>query len=110
MSYTNAEQVRHHLVIPYPVQDQVTDQAVILPGSDYVRFYGGAVNEGTVRVKSVQSTVPVRVRVTFSNGAVALGSAVVVPGSVVGQGGWRPGERPVGNGVVCSVHAVFRRD
>lgn len=83
MSYTNAEQVRHHLVIPYPVQDQVTDQAVILPGSDYVRFYGGAVNEGTVRVKSVQSTVPVRVQVTLSNGTVALGSAAVVPGSVV---------------------------
>ena len=75
MSYTNAEQVRHHLITPFPVADQVLDQSVIMPSSDYCRFYGGAVEADSVRVKSVQSTTPQRSEITLSDGTAMCGGA-----------------------------------
>lgn len=83
MSYTNAEQVRHHLVIPYPVQDQIVDQPVTLAGSDYVRFYGGGVEAATLLVKSIQSVTPSRTDVTFIGGTVSIIAGPIVPGSVI---------------------------
>lgn len=83
MSYTNAEQVRHHLVIPFPVEDQVMDQLVTMSGSDYVRFYGGAVDAESFRVKSIRSRKPTRATAAFSNGSAVITANPIVPGSVV---------------------------
>jgi len=83
MSYTNAEQVRHHLVTPFPVADQVLDQPVIIPSSDYYRFYGGAVEADSVRVKSLQSTTPQRTEVNLSGGTASCGVAPMLSGSVL---------------------------
>jgi len=83
MSYTNAEQVRHHLVIPFPVEDQVKDQLVTMSGGDYVRFYGGAVDAESFRVKSIRSRKPTRARIAFSNGSAVITANPIVPGSVV---------------------------
>ncbi|MCD6249601.1 MAG: hypothetical protein J7J98_04630 [candidate division Zixibacteria bacterium] len=82
MSYTNAEQIRHHLVTPFPVADQVLDQPVIMPSSDYYRFYGGAVEADSIRVKSIQSTSQ-RTEVTLSGGVGSCGIAPILSGSVV---------------------------
>ena len=83
MSYTNAEQVRHHLITPFPVADQILDQAMIMPSSNSYRFYGGAVDSGSVRVKSLQSTIPQRIDVTLSGGTGSVGAAPILSGSVV---------------------------
>jgi len=83
MSYTSAEQVRHHLVIPFPIEDQVMDQPVTMSGSDYIRFYGGAVDAESLRVKSIRSRKPTRAAVTFSNGSTVITANTIVPGSVV---------------------------
>lgn len=83
MSYTSAEQIRHHLVIPYPIEDQVTDQPVTMPDSDHVRFYGGAIDAESFRVKSLRSRKPARATVTFSNGSAVITSNSIVPDSVV---------------------------
>lgn len=83
MSYTNAEQVRHHLITPFPVADQILDQAVLVPSTDYYRFYGGAVEPDSVRVKSIQNQTPQRIEVTLSAGVASCSTAPVVPGSVV---------------------------
>jgi hypothetical protein len=83
MSYTSAEQVRHHLVIPFPIEDQVRDQLVAMSGSDYVRFYGGAVDPESFRVKSIRSRKPTRSTVTFSNGSAVIAADSIVPDSAV---------------------------
>jgi hypothetical protein len=83
MSYTNSEQVRHHLITPYPVADRVLDQAVLLPAVDSYRFHGGTVDADSVRVKSLQSTTPQRVEVTLTGGTASCGVASILSGSVV---------------------------
>ncbi len=83
MSYTNAEQVRHHLVTPYPLEAEVVDQPIVLTGSDYVRFYGGAVHQSSLRVKSIQDHIPSRSTVGFTNGVATITSAPIAVGSVV---------------------------
>jgi len=83
MSYTSAEQVRHHLVIPFPIEDQVIDQPVTMSGSDYVRFYGGAVDADSLRVKSIRSRKPTRATVNIGNGSSVITANTIVPGSVV---------------------------
>ncbi len=83
MAYTTTQKVRQHLVTPFPLQQRVTDQPVCLQGTDYIRFYGGAVDESTVEVKSIQSHCPVRCVITLEAGATLFSSQPVVPGSVV---------------------------
>lgn len=83
MSYTSSEQIRHHLVIPFPIEDQVMDQPVTMSGSDYVRFYGGAVDAESFRVKSIRSRKPTRTTITFSNGSTVIAANSIVPDSVV---------------------------
>ena len=83
MSYTTVEQVRRHLIIPYPVEDQVLDQAMILTGNDYVRFYDGGVDAVSVRVKSIQSLKPVRSTIVLSGGTAIIAAGMIVPDTVV---------------------------
>lgn len=83
MSYTNADQVRHHLVIPFPIQTEIVDQAVVMAQTDYLRFYGAALEASSLRVKSVQSASPTRSDITLSSGSAILASGPVAVGSVV---------------------------
>jgi len=83
MSYTNIESVRRHLLTPYPVSDRVHDQPVVMPESDYVQFYGGAVDGSTVSVKSIRTNVPTRLALTLCAGPTALAAAPLVRGSGV---------------------------
>lgn len=83
MSYTSAEQVRRHLIVPYPVEDQIVDQAVTLLSNDYVVFYGGGVDPTSLRVKSMQASKPTRSIVTFDNGVAVVSAGMIAPDSVV---------------------------
>lgn len=82
MSYTNSEQVRHHLIVPYPVQDVITDQRMILSGTDYQNFYGGAITASSLLVKAIATGTPERVTVNMSGGSGSIGVSPLVPGSV----------------------------
>ena len=83
MSYTSVEQVSQHLIIPYPIEEQVTEQPVTLPESAYVCFFGGGVDANSVRVKAVRSVTPSRTDIVLSDGAASMTAAMIVPDSVV---------------------------
>ena len=83
MSYTNVEQVRQHLVFPYPVADPIREQQVVMTSGEYVSFYGGSVDESSLVVKSLQTNEPTRTAVTLASGQTMLGASLLVPGSVV---------------------------
>jgi len=83
MSYTNVELLSHHLISAFPVERLVRDQVVVLEGADYQSFFGGAVEDSSLRVKSIQDHQPTRQSVTLSGGETVLASGPLVPGSVV---------------------------
>jgi hypothetical protein len=83
VSYTNDEQVRQHLVFPFPVADPMREQQVVMTSEEYVSFYGGAVDEPSLVVKSLQTNEPTRTAVTLASGQTTLGASLLVPGSVV---------------------------
>jgi len=83
VSYTNVEQVRHHLVARFPIQDCIRDQIMVVTGNDYTPFYGGAVEESSFRVKSHQTNEPTRTSFNLASGRNSLVSAPLVRGSVV---------------------------
>ncbi len=82
MSYTNVELVSHHLATALPSQEKVVDQPLVIQ-NDYVMFFSGPVEQSSVIVKSVQSTVPSRVTITLSSGKNSVASSPLVAGSVV---------------------------
>ena len=81
MSYTNIEQVKHHLVATSPAQTKIYNQAIIM-GTDYVTFFEGPVDSLSVKVKSIRSSRPTPVSVTLVGGGVILSSAPLVNGTV----------------------------
>lgn len=83
MSYTSAEQVRHHLATEYPILDRVMDQFVVLPGIDDVSFFGGPVDDSDMFVKSLRSESPLRQSVALTSGAAVITSLPLVRGSVL---------------------------
>lgn len=83
MSYTSSEQVRHHLITPSALRDQVVNQPVALKSTDVVQFYGGTVEASSVLVKSIKTNDPTRVKVTLTGQSTSFASQPVVPGSVV---------------------------
>jgi len=82
MPYTTVELVRHHLVSDSPVQDAIYDQPLIFAGDEPIRFYGAAISDEDLRVKSRRSTAPARESITI-NSTTTLASSNLVPGSVV---------------------------
>ena len=86
MSYTNVELVGIHLAGNAPRQDQVADQVLTLSGSAPVTFFDGAVDAGSVRVKSIHGHQLTRNGIALSSAGVALSSSPIVPGSVVVAG------------------------
>jgi len=83
VSYTNVEQVRHHLVARFPVRDRIRDQLLVTTVGDYVPFYGSGVDELSVRVKSEQVNEPARVTINLVNGRNSFAASPLVRGSVV---------------------------
>ena len=83
MSYTNIEQVRHHLATDYPVSGRVLDRNLTLTGLDYIDFHSGSVLTSSLRVKSVRDQEVKSTTVVLQNGRTSLGSSPVVSGSVV---------------------------
>jgi hypothetical protein len=83
MSYTNVEQIRHHLVAAFPTSQQIVDQTLVLDGDEYLPFFNGAVDDTTLRVKSIQSNNLTRSSVTLSGSPTSLTASPLVPGSVV---------------------------
>jgi hypothetical protein len=86
MGYTSIEQVRPYLLVRLPLGDTVLDQAVQLPGTERVRFYGGGVASDSVRVKLVRSSEPIRRSIVVGGGPIVLSGAPIVPGSVLVAG------------------------
>lgn len=83
MAYASSDQVRQVLASESPLADAVTDQPIILTGTGFIKFFGGPVLEGSVRVKAVQQTRQTRIGVTFVSDVVTLTNVPLVSGSLV---------------------------
>ncbi|MEA2030702.1 MAG: hypothetical protein U9N55_03790 [candidate division Zixibacteria bacterium] len=83
MSYTNIQLVSHHLATAFPIYGTVYNQPVVLDTDDYISFFSGAVEESSLRVKSIQSNSPERITLTLSSGTAILASTSIQRGSVV---------------------------
>lgn len=83
MSYTNTELIRHHLVGAFPLAESIADQALVFENDDYLSFFNGAVDESTLKVKSVQSNELIRTTVSLSSNPTSLTASPLAPGSVV---------------------------
>ncbi|MBN1211420.1 MAG: hypothetical protein JXA92_02475 [candidate division Zixibacteria bacterium] len=83
MSYTNVDQVRHHLPSAGIVAELVSDQKFTLSGDGYLMFYGGAVDESSLLVKSVRNESLQRQTVMLAAEGKVLAAGPLVPGSVV---------------------------
>lgn len=82
MSYTSVEQVRGYLTSAFPVSDRIVDQQVTLSGTEYVTFYGAAVDSSTVVVKSLQTNSLTRAAITLGTDANAFSASPISRGSV----------------------------
>jgi len=83
MSYTSAEQLRLHLVTPYPVSSRVSSQSVVVDASTAVPFFNGGVDGETIKVKSIRTDNLSRTIVTLAGGKGQFSSVPIVGGSVV---------------------------
>ncbi|MFZ5981518.1 MAG: hypothetical protein ACOYVF_12900 [Candidatus Zixiibacteriota bacterium] len=83
MSYTTVEQVRRHLTLPGTPADRVYDQKFVFAADGYLSFYGNAVEENSLLVKSIPSDDLVLSPVTLALTTVTLTAGPIVPGSVV---------------------------
>jgi len=83
VSYTNIDQVRHHLPSAGIVAERISDQKFTLSGNDYLTFYGGAVEDTSLLVKSVRNEALQRQTVTLAAEGNVLAAGPLVPGSVV---------------------------
>jgi hypothetical protein len=83
MSYTNAELIRHHLVGAFPLAESIANQPLVFESDDYLSFFSGAVDQSTLKVKSVQSNDLVRTTVSLSSNPTSLTASPLAPGSVV---------------------------
>lgn len=83
MSYTNIDQVRYHLPSAGIIAERISDQKFTLSGEDYVPFFGGAVEDTSLLVKSVRNEALQRQTVTLAAEGNVLAAGPPVPGSVV---------------------------
>ncbi len=83
MSYTTVDLVRHHVASAFPVQDRIVDQPVIVPESEAVALFSGAIEDTSTRVKSVQSHALQRVTRELGAAGAAITAAPIIRGSVV---------------------------
>ncbi|MFQ5453186.1 MAG: hypothetical protein ACE5D6_03255 [Candidatus Zixiibacteriota bacterium] len=83
MSYTNVELVKHYLELSFPIQTRVFDQTVVLENDDYVTFFGGSIDESSLKVKSLRNNDLIKMNLTLDSSTVSLSSTPLVIGSVV---------------------------
>ncbi|HEX2897812.1 MAG TPA: hypothetical protein VHP63_07165 [candidate division Zixibacteria bacterium] len=83
MLYTNVEKVKQHLLSVFPVAERIFDQPVILTDIDYVTFFGGAIDEQKLKVKTRQSNGLKKVFVTLGVTSTTLPDSSLVRNSVV---------------------------
>ena len=83
MLYTSVEKVRQHLVSVFPIQERVTDHSAVLAGIDFVTFFGGAIDDSSIVVKSVQTNDLKRAAITLGISATALPDSLLIRGTVV---------------------------
>ena len=83
MSYTNSELVRNHLVTSLAVSPRIYDQMLILTGDEYRTFFGGAVENDSLLVQSLQSNDLTRLTITLAEPVTVLPASAIVRGSVV---------------------------
>ncbi len=82
MPYTTPDLIRRHLISTYPLQSRVTDHSLVVPDSDWVIFWGGAVDASTCTVKALRTATLTRVAVTLNATATTFAASPVVRGSV----------------------------
>lgn len=83
MSYTNIDQVRNRLTAAYPTGETIEDQVHQFSSDEFTSFFGGGVDENSVKVKSVQSSDRIRTSLTLSTSTTSIAAAPLVRGSVV---------------------------
>ncbi|MGH8015124.1 MAG: hypothetical protein ACREBV_02935, partial [Candidatus Zixiibacteriota bacterium] len=83
MLYTSVEKVKQHLISIFPVHEMVLDQPVILTETENVTFFGGAVDEQTFLVKSIQSNDLKSVILTLGPVSTGLPDKLLIRGTVV---------------------------
>lgn len=92
MSYTHRDAVRGYFGSPYPVLQAIADQPLALHGTDYIPFFGSAVDSDSVRVKGRRSVSPERfvgklagLAVVFSPGPIDEQRLLVASDSSLGS-------------------------
>ncbi|MFH1686761.1 MAG: hypothetical protein ABIE70_04480 [bacterium] len=83
MSYTSEDIVRQYLAGDWPLASRFHDQAVVLSGSDWIRFYGRSVDEASLAVKARQGGDLIRTTLQLSGATNVVAGSPLVPGSVV---------------------------
>ncbi len=83
MLYTSVEKVKQHLIAAFPIQETIFDQPVVLTNGDLVTFFGGAIDESTLKVKSVQSNDLKIAAVVLGLSATTLPDDLLIRGTVV---------------------------
>ena len=83
MSYTNTELIRQYLATSFPTRDRYIDQLLVVASDEYISFYSGAIDDGSLSVKSIQSNDLTQQQITLQSGSNALSSTPIVRGSVV---------------------------
>ncbi len=83
MSYTSIEQIRPYLSCDLSRGDCIRDLAVTLKGTEFVRFYGGAIDDTTLIVKAVRSSDHSRATITLTTGLNQITPNPLMRGSVV---------------------------
>ncbi len=83
MSYTNVELVRPYLATSFPTRNRFVDQLLVISSDDYLSFYNGAVVDGSLSVKSLQSNNRTQQQITLQAGGNIISSTPIARGSVV---------------------------
>jgi len=83
MSYTSIDQVRNRLTAAYPTGETIEDQMHQFSSDEFTAFFGGGVDEGSLRVKTIQSNTRIRANLMLSTTTTSIASAPLVRGSVV---------------------------
>jgi hypothetical protein len=83
MSYTTIERVKSYLTSNYAVAERVVDLPITLLDTTPLKFWGCAIEAGSLRVKSQQTLSPVRQTITVSVNGMTVTNSPIVRGSVV---------------------------
>ncbi|PWB69064.1 hypothetical protein C3F09_10690 [candidate division GN15 bacterium] len=83
MSYTTVDRLRSYLAANYAVAERVEDLPVTPRDSQPVRFWGCAIEAGSLKAKSLQSLQPISQSITVAIDGNILTASPIARGSVV---------------------------